>query len=243
MSNNLDLLFKKYYLLINHYSNFFLDSIDKINKTTHINIYIKGIKILENVFFLSLLYFNTINEVYNNSEKAYVYFIEFINQIDINNQFDVNSENNFDLTIKDAILFSYKKTIFSNENRISEISKNISANDMSLFKNIIKNINNVYILNYDYYNELYNNDFNDFNDEFKNNSTNTKKIIELIYNNYKNDEIVLEKINNVIKTLYNSNHYLYIQQKYISIHIALENILKNINEYNNYNIINIIDYI
>ena len=240
MSNNLDLLFKKYYLLINNYSKFFLDSIDKINKPTPINIYIKGIKILENVFFLSLLYFNTINEVYNNSEKAYVYFIEFINQIDVNNQFDGNNENNFDRTIKDAIFFSYKKTIFSNENKINEITNNITANDISLFKNIINNINNIYILNYDYYNELYN---DDFNDEFKKNLTNTKKLIELIYNNYKNDEIVLEKINNVIKTLYNSNQYIYIQKKYTSIHIALETILKNINEHNNYNIINIIDYI
>lgn len=240
MSNNVDLLFKKYYLLINNYTIFFLDSIDFIDKNTRINIYIKGIKILENVFFLSLLYFNTFNDVYNNSEKAYVYFIEFINQIDINNQFDVNNENNFDLTIKDAILFSYKKTIFGNENKINENNNNISDNDMSLLKKIIKNINNVYILNYDYYNELCN---NDSNDEFKNNLTNTKNFIELIYNNYKNDEIVLEKINNVLKTLYNSNEYIYIQKKYTFIHIALEKILKKIDEYNNYNIINIIDSI
>jgi len=111
---------------------------------------------------------------------------------------------------------------------------------MSLLKKIIKNINNVYILNYDYYNELCN---NDSNDEFKNNLTNTKNFIELIYNNYKNDEIVLEKINNVLKTLYNSNEYIYIQKKYTFIHIALEKILKKIDEYNNYNIINIIDSI
>ena len=89
----MDLIFKKYYLLINNYTIFFLDTINYVNKNTYINIYIKGIKILENVFFLSLLYFNFINEVYNNSEKAYVYYIEFINQIDINNQF-TNNENN-----------------------------------------------------------------------------------------------------------------------------------------------------
>ncbi len=240
MSNNLDLLFKKYYLLINNYTIFFLDNINFINKNTCINIYIKGIKILENVFFLSLLYFNTFNDVYSNSEKAYVYFIEFINQIDINNQFDVNNENNFDLTIKDAILFSYKKTIFGNENKINENTNNINHNDLSLLKKIIKNINNVYILYYDYYNELYN---NDFNHEFKNNLTNTKNLIELIYNKYKNNEIELEKINNIIKTLYNSNIYIYIQKKYTSIHIALEKILNNINNYYNYNIINIIESI
>ena len=135
--------------------------------------------------------------------------------------------------------FHIKKTIFGNENKINENSTNISFNKLSLFKIIIKNINNIYILNYDYYNELYN---NNFNDEFKHNLINTKKMIELIYK-YKNDDIVLEKIINAIKTLYNSNKYIYIQNNYTSINIVLEKILNNINDYYNYNIINIIDSI
>ena len=69
-------------------------------------IYLKGLFLLKNIYIL--LHFNCIhcNEIKSILEKAYIYFIEFLIQININSA-------NFELTLKDAVLFTYKKTILS----------------------------------------------------------------------------------------------------------------------------------
>ena len=123
LSNNnsdIEILLNKYFLLINNYTIFFLDTIKNMHTHIYINIYIKGIKIIKTVFLLSLYYYKSINDIYSNTEKSYVYFIEFINQINFNNNLDANNETNFDITIKDAIIFAYKKTIFVQESKINE---------------------------------------------------------------------------------------------------------------------------
>ena len=126
--------YNNYSILLNNYSMFFFKNINiyKNIQYNH-NLYIRGIYIIKNVATISLAYLDNLNDVFNLCEKAYVYFIEFINQLNITN------ENPIDLSIKDAIIFAYKKTIFQFENKI---------HDKKFSNNLLININNiVYIIN------------------------------------------------------------------------------------------------
>jgi hypothetical protein len=99
-------------------------------------IYLKGLFLLKNIYIL--LHFNCINcnEIKYIIEKAYIYFIEFLIQININSA-------NFELTLKDAVMFTYKKTIMSYKQ--TSIVKNIIQKDVDNNLNILCNI--FYIVN------------------------------------------------------------------------------------------------
>ena len=132
ISENIIEILTKYLLTINNFNKFFFTNITlyKNNKLLE-NLYIKGIILINNIFNISLLYLDSLVDIYNLCEKGYIYFIEFINQINITN----SSENNsFELTLKDAIIFSYKKTIFNIETTVST--------DISEFNNFKHNIIN-----------------------------------------------------------------------------------------------------
>ena len=99
-------------------------------------IYLKGLFLLKNIYIL--LQFNCINcnEITSILEKAYIYFIEFLIQININSA-------NFELTLKDAVMFTYKKTIMSYKPSYND--KNIIQKDVDNNLNSICNI--FYIVN------------------------------------------------------------------------------------------------
>ena len=84
------------------------------------------------------------NEIISISEQAYIYFIEFLIQININSI-------NFELTLKDAIMFTYKKTILSyNKDKNSSTVKSITNSDLDNNLNILCNtfyiVNNINII-------------------------------------------------------------------------------------------------
>ena len=84
---------------------------------------------LTNIINLLLITTNNLDLVIYHCHKAYYYYIEFISQLDTDN-------NHLELSIKDSIIFVYKKTIFelnNNINSITGIVNNNSDND-----NIIK---------------------------------------------------------------------------------------------------------
>ena len=114
-SNINDVISKYNNLLINYNKFFFNNIISYKNNNLSKSIFIKGINLIENIFNISFLYLDNLGDIYNLCEKSYIYFIEFINQINISN----NIENNIDLTIKDAIIFCYKKTILNFENNVN----------------------------------------------------------------------------------------------------------------------------
>ena len=101
-------------------------------------IYLKGLFLLKNIYIL--LHFSTVNrnEITAILEKAYIYFIEFVIQININSA-------NFELTLKDAVMFTYKKTIFSYKQTTT--NKNIIDhyidNNLNSICNIFYIVNNV----------------------------------------------------------------------------------------------------
>jgi len=202
INNNLDIILKKYLLLIKNYSIFFLNSIKKTDDNLYISLYIKGITIIDNVFNISLNTLNTLNDVYNNTEKSYVYFIEFLNQINFN-FINNKQENNFDFTIKDAIIFAYKKTILQNDIKIMEQKKKIDDDKFFDYIKNIKIVNNFYILYLDYY--IKKNIFseNNYLEKFKNIFSNLEKRINYLYNK----NISLEKLHNYIKTINNLTSY------------------------------------
>lgn len=79
-----------------------------INIKTHYKQYIitKGLESMQHIFLFLLLYTCNIHLTIYNVQKAFYYYIEFIEQIQKEEQFFIK------FNIKDAILFIYKKTIY-----------------------------------------------------------------------------------------------------------------------------------
>ena len=119
VNENLNDIILKYQKLIYNYTKFFNANIYNYNNTNYYEkIYIHGLNIIQNIFNISSIYLCNISDINNICEKGYIYFIEFINQLTISNY----NDNNIDLTLKDAILFSYKKTIFNLDKHDHNIS-------------------------------------------------------------------------------------------------------------------------
>lgn len=97
----------KYYILISQYVNFYVENIyENINinndKRYRYYILLKGLEVLSSIMNIIILHTNNIDIAFYYSNKAYYYYIEFISQIDTDN-------NHLELSIKDAIIFVYKK--------------------------------------------------------------------------------------------------------------------------------------
>ena len=179
ISENIIEILTKYLLTINNFTKFFFTNITlyKNNKLLE-NLYIKGIILINNIFNISLLYLDSLVDIYNLCEKGYIYFIEFINQINITN----SSENNsFELTLKDAIIFSYKKTIFNIENTISTDISEFNYFKHDVINEIIIIINNLsFTLNKNLY-KHFNSDTNII-EIINSNTLFLSKIIKKIFN-------------------------------------------------------------
>ena len=123
----------KYLHIVNNYNKFFFKNISIYKDINFLkNLYVKGLLLINNIFNISLIYLDSLSDIYNLCEKGYVYFVEFVNQINISNSFESNS---FELTLKDAIIFSYKKTILTFDNTIQT-----TISDNNKFKLNIINI-------------------------------------------------------------------------------------------------------
>ena len=235
-------IINKYLSILEDYNIYFLKNI-KINKDKiYLELlYLRGIKIIENIFNISILYLDNLSEIYNLCIKGYIYFIEFINQINI-------SENDkLELTIKDAIIFCYKKTIFNFENKI-ELYKNYNDKFLKIYNEFCIIINKLYIK---FFNDIFiNNDLNnDLNNDYKNINLEINNICKYIikelnienYNNLNIDYLI--NIKNLINIFENMNNKLFINliekiiqkkkyldnSKYNNINLYLEKEEKDIN--------------
>lgn len=120
-------IFSKYNKLIIEYLNKWYDTVC-IQNLEYKNYIIKqGISTIKHIFRMLLIYTKNLEMTVFNCQKAYVYYIEFIGQI--------NEDNHsfLQLNSKDAALFVYKKTIFDINN---DIVKNYTSTDN--VKNITK---------------------------------------------------------------------------------------------------------
>jgi hypothetical protein len=99
-------ILNKYTNLINEYTKFISENFSNKNKTYSKFILIRGLDTITNVFNHVFFYTKNIDISYFHSQKAYYFYMEFIEQIS-------NDNNTFlQLSSRDATLYVYKKTIF-----------------------------------------------------------------------------------------------------------------------------------
>lgn len=197
----------KYYILINQYVGFFIESIyDNININTdkryRYYIILKGLELLTNIMIITIINTNNIDMAFYYCNKAYYYYIEFISQID-------NDNNHLELNIKDAIIFVYKKTIFEIKVPIGIINNsNINNDNVEKIESIKKMIQivNYYIkifkikdiINLNINKEVYINNQIAIDKQFL-------KIINKLENNYKDEKQflhMLEKLLDIFDLLF-----------------------------------------
>ena len=102
-------ILSSYLEIINEYIVYTIENI-KIKDEMLNSIIYRGLKVLKHIFIILLLYTKNLNLVLYHGKKAYLYFVEFIDQIGEDNH------SYLQLTSKDAVLFVYKKTIFEINN-------------------------------------------------------------------------------------------------------------------------------
>ena len=174
-----------YYLILNDdiikYVLYFVSiEYDFYNLIKNKNIFNYGIDIIHHIFNFILLYTKNLYLTLTYTKNAYIYYIEFMEQI--------NSKNNLFLKLKkeDAALFIYKKTIFNIEKK--HLINNKKDNKLiyiyyctKLVNLLIKKMINI-----------------NKNDNFY---KNIKKEIKKMY---KDDKSIIENIN-IVKNLIKSN--------------------------------------
>ena len=137
LKQNSNIIFLKYIEIVNIYCKLFYESINIQKKSYYKYLFKSGLETICHVFNNILLYTNNLELTFYYCQKAYLYFVEFICQID-------NTNHSFlQLNGKDASLFVYKKTIFeiNNEKRKSfEGKNNIKINNTKLLTKIYNDI-------------------------------------------------------------------------------------------------------
>ena len=231
ISENIVEILSRYLLTVNNYNRFFFKNISIYKDTNFLkNLHVKGLLLINNIFNISLLYLDSLIDIYNLCEKGYVYFVEFVNQINITNSFESNS---FELTLKDAVIFSYKKTIFTFDNTIQTSISNTNKFKLKIINTIISIINNSSIIvNSKIYN-LYNNHTNEqniFHQEINTITLNLSKLIKKIFIATDLNSKQLEFNQNLLIYLVNISIFLnFINQNYNMLnHLNLEEFHKNI---------------
>ena len=231
ISENIVEILSRYLLTVNNYNRFFFKNISIYKDTNFLkNLHVKGLLLINNIFNISLLYLDSLVDIYNLCEKGYVYFVEFVNQINITNSFESNS---FELTLKDAVIFSYKKTIFTFDNTIQTSISNTNKFKLKIINTIISIINNSSIIvNRKIYN-LYNNHTNEqniFDQEINTITLNLSKLIKKIFIATDLNSKQLEFNQNLLIYLDNISIFLnFINQNYNMLnHLNLEEFHKNI---------------
>lgn len=231
ISENIVEILSRYLLTVNNYNRFFFKNISIYKDTNFLkNLHVKGLLLINNIFNISLLYLDSLIDIYNLCEKGYVYFVEFVNQINITNSFESNS---FELTLKDAVIFSYKKTIFTFDNTIQTSISNTNKFKLKIINTIISIINNSSIIvNRKIYN-LYNNHTNEqniFDQEINTITLNLSKLIKKIFIATDLNSKQLEFNQNLLIYLDNISIFLnFINQNYNMLnHLNLEEFHKNI---------------
>lgn len=113
--------------ILNYYNNIMYEYIKNIKENIEIKnkelmhfIIIRGIHVIHHIFNIMILYTKNMELTTIHTKHGYLYYIEFISQIgdDIHSYLQLNS--------KDAMLFSYKKTIYEIDN---DYVKNFKLDD------------------------------------------------------------------------------------------------------------------
>ena len=158
-------------------------------------LYVKGLFLLKNIYILLFFYCENINEVLLIIEKAYIYYIEFLLQINLNSM-------NLELTFRDAVLFTYKRTLLvykkqNNSGLKEKVTKELD-NILNILCNIFYLIDNINFIECS--EELIASDMNYIN-TYVMKKINAIKQLEVKLKNYYLDNINLLELNNILLDL------------------------------------------
>jgi hypothetical protein len=125
-----------YTTLLNYYVIYSIENI----KSKNLNIFNKGFSLISNVFITILMYTRSLNTTIHHTQKAILYYIEYITQIT-----DKDENMFFNLTLKDAIVYVYTKTIYDINDCIrSKYTMTKYENTLfNILHNLIQNYNNI----------------------------------------------------------------------------------------------------
>ena len=116
ISNSVPEILNKFVVVIIEYMRFITEKIMMKNNSYYRFIFERGLETLIHVFSVIFYYTKNLELTFYHSQKAYYFYIEFIEQISDDNVTFLQ------LSSRDAMLFVYKKTIFDLNN---EYKKNI----------------------------------------------------------------------------------------------------------------------
>ena len=145
-------ILNKFVEVIIEYMRFISEKLAIKNKRYNKFIFERGLKTLINVFSIIFYYTKNLELSFYHTQKAYYFYIEFIEQISDDNVTFLQ------LSSKDAILFVYKKTIFELNNDYKKNSKELCLEEkyiletVNLYINIYKGIV-LYTMNHNYENK------------------------------------------------------------------------------------------
>ncbi len=134
----------KFVSVVVEYMRFMSEKISMKNKHYYRFIFERGIETVSHVFINTLYFTKNLDLSFYHSQKAYYFYIEFIEQISDENVTFLQ------LSSRDAILFVYKKTIYEINQEYKKTMLDLSSEDnatltamdfyIAIYKNIIRYI-------------------------------------------------------------------------------------------------------
>ena len=116
----------KFSIIIIEYMRLISEKINIKNKQYYVFIFERGIETLIHIFSMIFYYTKNLDLTFYHSQKAYYFYIEFIEQISDDNITFLK------LTSKDAVMFVYKKTIFDLNNERKKTMPLLKADEISI---------------------------------------------------------------------------------------------------------------
>jgi hypothetical protein len=198
ITNTLQEIITKFSDIVIEYMRFISEKIKIKNKKHYIFIFERGIETLMHVFTMIFYYTKNLELTVYHSQKAFYFYIEFIEQI---------SDDNItflQLSSRDAVMFVYKKTIYDLNNDHKKMMPALTSDEnqiiqiMNSYMNIYKKITHFII----------HRDFNfDSKLEYINSASNNVHTLSLLINKNKIKRPYDECINLFTKLLINElNH-------------------------------------
>jgi hypothetical protein len=184
-------ILNKFVEVILEYTRFISEKVTKKNKKYNKFIFERGLKTLIHVFSIIFYYTKNLELSFYHTQKAYYFYIEFIEQISDDNVTFLQ------LSSKDAILFVYKKTIFELNNECRKNNKELSLEEQNILGTVNLYINMykgmvLYIMNHNY------------KKEYINTSCNLIKNISETLNKNKMNNDQIDCLNDFTTLLYNT---------------------------------------
>jgi len=140
----------KYLEVILDYIKYIFENI-KIKKTNLSKyIMIRGLDTITHIFRFLLLYTKNLNMTYYNSQKAFYYYVEFVDQI------SEEEISYLKLNSNDAILYVYKKTIYQVDESYRKNIDILTKDEKQIFEIINEYI---YVFKYNIMEFIYDNDW------------------------------------------------------------------------------------